>query len=120
MLPTNESNLDFVINCSYSPYSAMQDSFPHANQLSTVVESQKLLMVMFKDLTQRIGTLENTVSDLTSKVDSGSGTSTSNEEKMRIPSVHTVRKKKINESVRPKSTSNHVIGHGKQPTSRTI
>ena len=76
---------------SYSPYSAMQDSFPRANQLSTVVESQKQLMVMFKDLTQRIGTLENTVSDLTSKVDSGSSTSTSNEEKMRIPSVLTVR-----------------------------
>ena len=48
-------------------------------------------MVKFKDLTQRIGTLENTVSDLTSKVDSGSGTSTSNEEKMRISSVLTVR-----------------------------
>ena len=46
---------------SYSPYSAMQDSFPHANRLSTVVESQKQLMVMFKDLTQRIGTLENTI-----------------------------------------------------------
>ena len=76
---------------SYSPYSAMQDSFLRANQLSTVVESQKQLMVMFKDLTQRIGTLKNTVSDLTSKVDSGSGTSTSNEEKMRIPSILTVR-----------------------------
>ena len=76
---------------SYSPYSSMQDSFSRANQLSTVVESQKQLMVMFKDLTQRIGTLENTVSDLISKVDSGSSTSTSNEEKMRIPSVLTVR-----------------------------
>ena len=32
-----------------------------SNQLASLVESQKQLMIVFKDVAQRIGTLENTI-----------------------------------------------------------
>ena len=61
-----------------------------SNQLASLVESQKQLMVMFKDVAQRIGTLENTVASLKSQADSGPSSSSSPEEKKRIPSQLTV------------------------------
>ena len=61
------------------------------SQLASLVESQKQLMAMFKDVTQRIGTLENTVKSLKSVADSVPSSSSSPEGKKRIPSQLTVR-----------------------------
>ena len=72
----------------------MHEQLPrsHTNgQLASLVESQKQLMVMFKDVAQRIGTLESTVASLKSQADSGPSSSSSPEEKKRIPSQLTVR-----------------------------
>lgn len=59
-------------------------------QLTTIIESQKELMSMFKDMGQRLSTLESTVSALQSQVDSGPSSSSSPEEKKRVPSCLTV------------------------------
>lgn len=72
----------------YSPHT--QEHPHHSVPLTSLLESQKTMMSMFKDLTERIGTLESAVSDLSAKVDSTPPTSCNAEEKKRIPSVLTV------------------------------
>ena len=63
----------------------------HTNgQLTTILESQKQLMSMFKDMGQRLSTLESSVAALQSQADSGPSSSSSPEEKRRVPSQLTV------------------------------
>lgn len=59
-------------------------------QLTTLIESQKELMSMFKDMGERLSSLESTVSALQSQVDSGPSSYSSPEEKKRVPSQLTV------------------------------
>ena len=51
------------------------------SQIASVVESQKQMLVMFKDVSQRINTLESTVAGFKSS----SVSSSSPEEKKRVP-----------------------------------
>ena len=63
----------------------------HTNgQLASILDSQKQLMSMFKDMGQRLSTLETTVAGLQSQADSGPSSCTSPEEKKRVPSQLTV------------------------------
>ena len=65
---------------------------PNSNQLQLALlfESQKQLMMMFQDASQRISTLENAVANIKSNAGSPSSSS-SPEQKKRIPSQLTVR-----------------------------
>ena len=63
----------------------------HTNgQLTTILKSQKQLMSMFKDMGQRLSTLESSVAALQSQADSCPSSSSSPEEKKRVPSQLTV------------------------------
>lgn len=64
-------------------------------QLTTQLESQKQLMSMFRDMGQRLSTLESSFAALQTQADSSQSSSGSPEERKRIPSQLTVSVKCI-------------------------
>lgn len=66
------------------------------SQLTTLLESQKQVLSMLKDMGQRLCTVESSVSALKAQVNSGSSCCSSTEEKRRVPAQLTVSVKMHN------------------------